>query len=148
MLGNIDEPEIEDVLAQNFLGRIGCHVNGRTYVVPISYAYSEGCIYAHTYEGLKIEMMRKNPQVCFEVDAMKDMSNWKSVIAWGEYEEITDVKDRNKALRTLMKRKLPSLASVTTRLSDDWPFYTDELDHIKGIVFKIPLAEKSGRFEL
>jgi nitroimidazol reductase NimA-like FMN-containing flavoprotein (pyridoxamine 5'-phosphate oxidase superfamily) len=148
MLGVLNETEIEEVLAQNHVGRIGCHANGRTYVVPLSYAYSDGCVYAHTHEGLKIQMMRKNPSVCFQVDTMTDMSNWKSVIAWGEFEEITDGIERSRALKILMKRKLPLLTSMTTLLSDDWPFHTEEFERIDGIVYKISLVEKSGRFEL
>ncbi len=46
-------------------------------------------VYGHTMEGMKINMMRKNPRVCFEVDVMQNMANWKSVIAWGEFEELS-----------------------------------------------------------
>ena len=93
-------------------------------------------------------MMRQNPEVCFEVDRMKEMSNWKSVIAWGRFEEITDTEERNKALQTLIQRKVPSLVSDTLKLSDDWPFNTKQLEAISGVVFKICLEEKTGRFEL
>ena len=42
-------------------------------------------------EGKKIEMMRKNPEVCFQVDAIADLLNWESVICWGKFEEIVDI---------------------------------------------------------
>lgn len=148
MLGILNEPEIEQILVENIIGRLGCNANGRTYVVPMSYAYHDGCVYGHTREGLKIQMMRKNPEVCFEVDTMNEMSNWKSVISWGRFEEIIETEERNKALRILIKRKVPSLVSDTIKLSDDWPFNSEELGAIDGIVFKISLEEKSGRFEL
>jgi uncharacterized protein len=32
-------------------------------------------------------MMRRNPEVCFEVDRVEDLVNWDSVIGWGTYEE-------------------------------------------------------------
>ena len=80
--------EIEQLLQQQLVGRIGCHVDGLTYVVPVSYAYEGNYIYCHALEGMKINMMRKNPDVCFEVDNTKNLANWQSVIAWGSFEEL------------------------------------------------------------
>lgn len=55
-----------------------------TYVVPVNYVYDGKFIIAHSVAGMKIQMMRKNRDVCFEVDEMKSITNWKSVIAWGQ----------------------------------------------------------------
>jgi hypothetical protein len=46
------------------------------------YAYSDGAIYAHSEFGQKIDMMRHNPDVCFEVDHVEDLVNWNSAICW------------------------------------------------------------------
>ena len=62
------------------MGRIGCYADNEIYVVPITYAYQDGFIYAHSKEGKKVQMMRQNPKVCFQVDAMENMTNWRSVI--------------------------------------------------------------------
>ena len=88
MIGNLTDEQIEEVLRENVLGRIGCSDGERIYVVPINYAYDGKSIIAHSSLGMKIEMMRKTPKVCFEVDDMKSFTNWKSVIAWGEYHEL------------------------------------------------------------
>lgn len=147
MLGTLNIEEIDQVLQQNFIGRIACHAEGLTYIVPISYAYSCETIYVRTFEGMKVNMMRKNPQVCFEVDVLDNLSNWKSVIAWGEFEELTDKEERNQALKILMDRKLPALSSITTKLSPDWPFRTDGFEEIPGVIFRVFLKDKTGRFE-
>lgn len=147
MLGDLTTKEVEDLLFNQVVGRIGCHSEGITYVVPISYAYDGKCVYARTQEGLKIQLMRKNPLVCFEIEEMKDMANWKSVIAWGEFEELTETAQRNKELQLLIDRKLPVISSETTHLSPHWPFPVESIDMIKGIVFRICLHKKSGRFE-
>jgi nitroimidazol reductase NimA-like FMN-containing flavoprotein (pyridoxamine 5'-phosphate oxidase superfamily) len=117
------------------------------YVVPISYVYDNGTIYAHTYEGLKIETMRENANVCFEVDDLKDMGNWQSVIAWGKFEEVVDKEERNKALRLLINRNLPVVSSITTHLGSSWPFYSDDSESVDGIIFKIVLDKMTGKFE-
>ncbi len=147
MFGKLDDKQIEEVLRHQIIGRIGCHAAGTTYVVPISYAYDGVYVYGHTHEGMKINIMRNNPLVCFEVDEMKDMANWKSVISWGTYEELKDKTERDNALVSLINRILPLVSSETVHLSAHWPFVTGDISSIKGIVFRIRLAEKTGRFE-
>jgi nitroimidazol reductase NimA-like FMN-containing flavoprotein (pyridoxamine 5'-phosphate oxidase superfamily) len=147
MLGKLKENQIEDLLKYQVVGRLGCHSDGMTYIVPISYAYDGEYIYGRTTEGMKTSMMRKNPNVCFEVDEMKDMANWKSVIAWGEFEELENEEQRNKALKILMDRELPLVSSETTHLSSHWPFPEKDISTISGVVYRIRLTEKTGRFE-
>jgi hypothetical protein len=59
MFGILNPVEIEQLLSKQLVGRIGCHADGVTYVVPISYAYDGEYVYARTFEGMKINMMRK-----------------------------------------------------------------------------------------
>ena len=147
MFGKLNPEEIEKVLKHEVIGHLGCHANGITYVIPISYAYDGVYIYGRTFEGMKIDMMRQNPKVCFQVDNMRNMANWKSVIAWGEYEELTATEARNHALLQLNDRTLPVITSKTVQLTPQWPFPPTDLEGIKGIVYRIHLQEKTGRFE-
>lgn len=148
MLGILNLSEIENILTRQVVGRIGCHSGDRVYVVPISYAYDGEYVYCHTHDGMKVEYMRQNPAVCFEVDHLQNMANWQSVVAWGEFEELKDTVERNKALHKLHERILPFIASETVQLSPDWPFPPEELSKIPGITFRIKLTEKTGRFEM
>src|SRR5579884_3829250 len=88
MFGELSQEQIDQVLHAGIVGRIGCHAEGKTYVIPISYVYDGESIYAQSLAGLKLQMMRLNPEVCFEVDQIKNASNWQSVIAWGTFEEL------------------------------------------------------------
>lgn len=147
MFKNLSKTEIEKVISGNITGRLGCHEEGKTYIVPVSYAYSGDYIYVRSFEGLKISMMRKNPNVCFQIDQMENMANWQSVIVWGVYEELTKVAERNKGLEILQSRVLPTISSETVKLSPEWPFPTGRLSNIEGIVFRIRITEKTGRCE-
>jgi nitroimidazol reductase NimA-like FMN-containing flavoprotein (pyridoxamine 5'-phosphate oxidase superfamily) len=150
MLGELSSIEIEDLLHKQIVGRIGCHEKDLVYVIPISYAYNENCVYCHAYEGKKIDIMRVNSKVCFQVDEMRDMANWRSVIAWGTFQELTSDEEKVRALLILLHRQLPSPSSITTHLGKSWPFTPpnkQELIKIPGVTFKISLAEKTGRFE-
>lgn len=147
MFGTLNDAQIEKLLTDNYIGRIGCHANGRTYIVPISYAYHRDCVYAHTYEGLKMEMMRENPKVCFEVENLNDLANWQTVIAWGDFKELTDVDEKQFAIQKLMQRNLPKITSETVKLSNQWPFVPEDISEVDGVIFRIHLKEKTGRFE-
>jgi hypothetical protein len=143
MIEVLQPEEIERILSDNFIGRIGCHADARTYVIPIAYAYSMGAVYAHSLEGLKLRIMRKNPLVCFETDSIQDVFNWRSVIAWGTFEELSGAA-ADEAMRTLLLRFLPTKAQSTVRsLTEDRPGIADD----RAVVYRIRLIEKTGRFE-
>ncbi|MBK6389091.1 MAG: pyridoxamine 5'-phosphate oxidase family protein [Saprospiraceae bacterium] len=143
MLGLLTPHQIEDVLQKELIGRIGCHADLITYVVPVTYVYDEDCIYAHSAEGTKLEMMRKNPSVCFEVDHMHSMVDWQSVIAWGEYEEIINETERSTAMYKLINKFKPLLTSKTAL-----PVHANlAQNNTPAVIFKIKLNKKTGRFE-
>src|SRR5205809_756868 len=130
MLGKLNENEIEEVLSNNLFGRLGCHDDGKTYVVPVNYVYDGNNIIAHSVWGMKIQMMRNNPQVCFEVDEIVDFTNWKSVIIWGEFQEITDPHERYRAIKYFVDRTLHvkiSEAAIPPEISA-----TEEAPRIQG----------------
>ena len=115
MLGELTAEQINAVLFNEVVGRIGCHGDGRTYVVPVTYVFDGEAVYAHSAEGLKIRTMRANPAVCFQVDQRENLANWRSVVAWGVYEELCG-KDAQDALQLLVARLLPLVTSETLRL--------------------------------
>jgi len=140
MLGELNHTEIERLLRQSIIGRIGIHAFGRSYVVPVTYVYDGEAVYAHSREGMKMHMMRANPHVCFEVDRMDGMANWESVIAWGTFEELRGMA-RERALKTLVDELAPHLegppgSSAHPRAGDP-----------AHLVYRIVLDEKTGRFE-
>jgi hypothetical protein len=147
MLGVLSLEEIETLLATEWVVRLGCHANALTYVVPITYAYDGLAIYGHTTGGLKLRMLRENPQVCIEVDHVDDLANWRSVIAWGRFEELHGDAAAS-ALRLLLDRVGPMMISETAipshgRVS---PHHAGAAEH-EAVVFRVVLDRKTGRFE-
>jgi len=147
MLGELNAEQIEHVLSANLTGRIECHSDGKVYVVPVTYVYDNGFIIGHTGEGMKINMLRKNPDCCFEVDAMQNMANWQSVIAWGTFEELHG-EEATKAMQKLINRLLPLMTSQTSQPSHGLEQIPKQDTHlVKVIVYRIRIKEKTGRFE-
>jgi hypothetical protein len=151
MLGTLDDSDIEDLLKTERFGRIGCSSQDRAYVVPISYAYDGEAVYGHSIDGLKLKMMRENPEVCFQIDSVEAVNNWRSVIAWGRYEELTGP-DAMRGLKLLMAR-FSSLLGLDPNAPPP-PHGPRAVGHghaagmpADAFVYRIVLREKTGRFE-
>ncbi|HET9056741.1 MAG TPA: pyridoxamine 5'-phosphate oxidase family protein [Chitinophagaceae bacterium] len=149
MIGILSTEEIEEVLKENVLGRIGCNDGIKTYVVPVNYVYNGTSIIAHSAEGLKIKMMRENKEVCFEVDDIKSYTNWRSVIAWGYYQELLDERDRYNAMKLFVERMLHVKVSESAIVPGEVEkkVHSFSKKHVKPVIYRIVLTEKTGRFE-
>lgn len=143
MIEILSSKEIERVLESNAIGRIGCYAEGRTYVVPVAYVYRGNAVYGHSAEGLKTRMMRKNPSVCFETDTVDDVFNWRSVIAWGVFEELSGEAAED-AMRAILLRFLDAKIQPYAR-----PLAARRagIAENAAVVYRIRLIEKTGRFE-
>jgi len=149
MIGSLSYDAAKEVLQSNIVGRIGCNDGTKSYIVPVNYVFDGKYIIAHSVVGMKIQMMRKNPKVCFEVDEIKNMTNWKSVIIWGEYQELTEERDRYAAMKLFVDRTIRMKISETAippeisgqRLHPRSP------GNIKPVVYRIVIEEMTGRFE-
>ena len=84
--------EIDQFLTCARVGRLGISLENGPYIIPVGYAYANGKIFFHTCnKGMKMDAIRRNPNVCFEVDeALSDTSMYKSVIIFGSAEIIED----------------------------------------------------------
>ncbi len=128
--------EIDEMLREHLVGRIGCHADGLTYVVPVIYAFEDGAIYVASLDGRKIELMRKNPAVCFEIDEYEGAGRWRSVIAQGVYEELRDV-EAEQALAALRRR----FASTGRQA----PARRPVADGRPTVCFRIAVTQATGR---
>lgn len=129
---HLDSEGIEALLAQSIVGRIACNQPGdRPYLVPLAYAYDGECIYAVSGPGRKLDLMRLDPRVTIEVDSVEQSDRWQSVVAEGEFEEVSDADEIQMAV-SLMERA----TGVAVELG------------AHSVVFRIRLTARSGRYEV
>lgn len=148
MIGNLNEEQINNLLGSAFFGHLGCHADNTTYVVPLSFVYHDDYIICHTGEGLKVDMMRKNPRVCFQVEKINNSGNWQSVIVQGIFEEVYEEKEKKELIRIFLERFLPKISEATTRPHE--PAASEDRREAEGlneILFKIFIKEKTGKFQ-
>jgi nitroimidazol reductase NimA-like FMN-containing flavoprotein (pyridoxamine 5'-phosphate oxidase superfamily) len=90
VIKELGEQECAAVLRASHFGHLACAKDNRPYVVPITFAFADNQIYSFSALGQKVEWMRKNPQVCLQVDDFGKDSAWKSVVVQGLFEELPD----------------------------------------------------------
>jgi len=128
--------EINEFVLEQRVGRVGCHAEGVTYVVPIIFAWDSDSFYVYTTEGQKITMMRHNARVCFEIDEYVVDGGWRSVIVQGVYEELCD-EDAARALRILTERFPPATGAKREA--------RDSSQGRAPVAFRIRALEMTGR---
>ncbi|MBD1386569.1 pyridoxamine 5'-phosphate oxidase family protein [Mucilaginibacter rigui] len=148
MLGELNDKQVEHLLSKQIIGRVACTDHDLPYIVPVNYVYNGREIISHSIPGKKIDMMRKNPRVCFQVDEINSIFDWQSVVAWGRFEEITDMAEKEQAMMALTHRLMPFAEQPSDHASHG--LATQEADigtRLDLIVYKIVLVNKTGRFE-
>lgn len=129
-------------------GHIACHADGETYCVPVFYAYEGDYLYGHTYDGKKIDMLRKNPRVCVLVHTLKSLWNWESVVVQGDFEECTG-KNATHAIKLLSERLHACARKSEYRLdvvSSENSHYSRR-DNRRVTLYRIRIRSMTGRFE-
>lgn len=64
-----DSEILTEILDKSEICRIGLVQNNEAYIVPVNYAYYNNKIYFHTAQtGRKMEIMRSNSHVSFEIE--------------------------------------------------------------------------------
>ena len=148
MLGELNEMQINNFLLSQAVGRIACSDGKKPYIVPVTYVYNGKDIIGQTTEGKKLHIMRNNPNVCFEVDSMSNMANWRSVIVNGVFNELKGVA-ATKARNYLFNHVWPYLTSSTIHSNEHETSVSniDDSNRIKPVMFRIKVKDKTGRFE-
>ena len=107
--------EISLILSGASICRIAMVEGVHPYVVPVNFAFEDNELYFHSAKtGKKIDILKKNPHVCFEVDEPGGLvenesaclwgMRYKSVIGFGRAYFLESGNEKKKALDILMKK--------------------------------------------
>lgn len=130
------------LLVENYIGRIGCYFEGYPYVVPITYVFSDESVFCHSRDGKKLRAMRSHPKVCFEIDQYQGINRWKSVIAFGTFEEL-----HGDAATAAMRQLIQRIAKERHDNGGSSLEVDIAAQLETAIIFKIKLEKVTGRYE-
>ena len=113
-----DEAQITAILDAGKVLHLGLAVDNEPYVVPMNYGYTKEngklVVYLHSaVRGKKLDMIRANPKVFFEIDCdlvpfegelpCQYGLSYSSVMGKGIARIVDDVEEKKKAMSILMK---------------------------------------------
>lgn len=139
---NIDD--IEKVVKSANVCRVGLADGDEPYVVPICFGYERGALYFHAaLEGRKVELIKKNNKVCFEIDtdveviASEKPCSWtvkyRSVIGMGRASILESDEGKTRALQLIVRQYS----------GNEFSFSKSALDSV--LVVKITIENITGK---
>jgi nitroimidazol reductase NimA-like FMN-containing flavoprotein (pyridoxamine 5'-phosphate oxidase superfamily) len=143
MVEDLVADTIDTLLHEEVIARIAyVDRRGVPSIAPIAYAYDGRAFYGYSLLGAKIEGMQANPQVCVEVDHVRDPAEWWSVVAHGVFEPLSGeaaadaVRMISDRLRTVTRAAHVPEAHALTYVGREGAL---------GIAYRIRVIEKHGR---
>jgi uncharacterized protein len=134
----LDAKECHAILARHQVGRLAFAHKDRVDVEPIHFVHDDGWIYGRTAPGTKLEVVSKNRWVAFEVDEVRALFDWASVVAKGGFYFLRkDGSEQEVALYDEAVAILRRLIPETLTPDDPMPE--------RVILFRIHIDELTGR---
>ncbi|MCL6456796.1 MAG: pyridoxamine 5'-phosphate oxidase family protein [Gorillibacterium sp.] len=119
-----DQDKIDEFLTANRIGVIGMVGDEYPYAVPVNFVWLNGSIYFHGMgSGKKVRLLEEKAAVCFtsywEFGTVTDPvpchadTSYRSVMAYGEAERVTDYVEAAEALQMVMNKYTPGFYQQT-----------------------------------
>lgn len=140
-----DKSVLDEILTNSKICRLGMIDNGLPYVLPFNFGYHENCIYIHSApEGKKIDILKKNPLVCFEVEQQADIVEdeiackwstlYQSVVGYGNVQLVTEFEEKKHGLEIIMTQH---------GYKGKMEFETKEVEFI--VILKLQIESMTGK---
>ena len=109
----MDAASIQSIMKKATVCRLAMVDGDTPYVVPLCFGYRDNTLYFHgACKGRKIDLLRANPNVCFEIDIIAEpmeaetpcdwSMRYQSVVGFGKAVFIEDAEEKRAALNVIM----------------------------------------------
>lgn len=139
-----DRAEIDSIINRASLCRIAVAADNQPYIVPVNFGYDGKAIYFHSaLEGQKIDMLKSNNRVCFQMDVDYELrtndiactwsTKYRSVIGFGKAAIVQDIEKKKKALDIIMRHYAEGI----------FPYMDSEVN--KMAIIRIDIEQLTGK---
>jgi nitroimidazol reductase NimA-like FMN-containing flavoprotein (pyridoxamine 5'-phosphate oxidase superfamily) len=136
---------LEEILHKAPVCHLAMSENDQPYVIPVNFGYKDDALYIHcAREGKKLDILRKNSRVCFEVDVDHELVKGESACEWGMKGRsvvgigkaylIDDTEGKQQALDIIMKH-----------YGAQGPFAYKEKGFEKALIIKVEIESMTGK---
>jgi nitroimidazol reductase NimA-like FMN-containing flavoprotein (pyridoxamine 5'-phosphate oxidase superfamily) len=128
--------ESHAILERHNVGRIAYPINDGVDIQPIHYVFDDVWVYARTSRGHKFAALANNSLCAFEVDEVRGLFDWESVVIKGKFELL----DPLLASQDAYSRGLELMRALVPDTFTD----LDPAPH-RSILFRIRTSDMTGR---
>ncbi|AAM05593.1 TPA: pyridoxamine 5'-phosphate oxidase family protein [Methanosarcina acetivorans] len=140
-----DPQQIESILSTARFLRLALSDAENPYIVPMSFGYKKNAIYLHSSQkGRKIEILKKNPRICFEAAAETELIiaddpcnynvRYRSVIGFGQAKFLEAYNE-----------KVDGLTVLSEHYGKKGPFEFEEWKVNRLCVIRIEIEKMTGK---
>lgn len=124
--------------------RIALADGGAPYVVPVNFGYQDGCLYFHSdREGKKMDILRRNSRVCFEVDIDQELVRRKTACQWGmRYRSVIGF---GRAFFVEGREEKRAALDIIMQHYSDGPFQYDEKQVDEVAIVRVEIDSMTGK---
>ncbi|MBU0986996.1 MAG: pyridoxamine 5'-phosphate oxidase family protein [Proteobacteria bacterium] len=139
-----DKKVIDDIISRSKVCKLAMCASNQPYLVPLCFGYKDNTLYFHSApEGKKIDILKKNPNVCFEFEILTQViqsarackwgMKYRSVIGYGQASFITEQDLKRLAFDIIMNHYT------------DESFSYDEASLKTAIIIKVEIKSMTGK---
>ncbi|MCC6443779.1 MAG: pyridoxamine 5'-phosphate oxidase family protein [Armatimonadetes bacterium] len=136
--------EIESIIRNSLVCRLAMCGGGKPYVVPLCFGLLGTALYFHgAVEGMKMDILRKNPQVCFEFETDVELQpadascrvgmKYRSVIGSGLAVMVEDPEEIRKGLEAIARQYMGHVTDFPAAMLE------------KTAVFRVDIGEMTAK---
>jgi uncharacterized protein len=140
-----DKSVIHTILEDAMVCRLGLASRNQPYIVPMNFVFESDHLFLHSgLSGKKIDVMRENSSVCFEIESQVSLNktdnacstgmNYYSIIGYGDVSFIED---------KVEKKRVLNLIAFKYSGSSDAQFPDEVVE--KTLIIRIDIKEMSGK---
>ena len=139
-----DRAAIESIIAKSTVCRLALSEADRPYIVPLCFGYEDNALYFHTArEGKKIDILKKNSRVCFEIDCDHELvtetpckwsMKYRSVVGFGRAFVKAEPESKRKALDIVMRHYAGRPSDYSAAIME------------KMLVIKVEIESMTGKY--
>ncbi len=139
-----DQAIIDSIIKKAFICRLSMAKDNRPYVVPLCFGYDKKSLYIHSGPGgKKLEILKRNPEVCFLIDIDHKMVTsdsacdfefkYRSIIGYGHASFIENETEKKNALNLIISNYTKQSPEMTIEAIKD------------TVVIKVDIKRMTGR---
>jgi len=138
-----DQTLMDEIIKKAQVCRLAVSYRDMPYIIPMNFGYADRVLYFHSAkEGLKLLILRENPQASFEVEINTQLipseqgcdwtMRYQSVVGFGEVEFIDDLVRKREGMKIILQQYSKDITLPTDAALDGVTLFKLKINTMTG----------------